>query len=197
MTDGANIRAVEALGIDMMGFIFHAASPRCAARVPDYLPSVRRVGVFVDAPQSLILDRVRAFGLDYVQLHGNEDMEACRQLHGLGLRLIKAFHIATAADLEGVLGYADSCDYFLFDTKSPQMGGTGRRFDWGLLRGYRDGPPFFLSGGIGPQSLAELRALSHPLLAGYDLNSKFESAPGVKDPGLIAEFMAGLGMTAV
>lgn len=190
MRQAENIRTVEKLGIDLMGFIFYPRSPRYAGEEPEYLPAgVGRVGVFVDEYPDNIRERVERFRLDYVQLHGDETPEYCLGLKRSGLRLIKAFSVAGAEDLAATDRYAGLCDYFLFDTKTSGYGGSGRTFDWSLLENYRGETPFLLSGGLGPDSLPSLAGFRHEQLAGYDLNSRFETAPGMKDPALLEEFI--------
>jgi phosphoribosylanthranilate isomerase len=190
MTQADNIRSVEALGVDLMGFIFFSKSPRCVAKRPDYLPvSARRVGVFVNEEAGTIVARAGEFGLEFIQLHGHEPAELCRTLRSRGLKVIKALSVADASDIKAAESYADSCDYLLFDTKCSEYGGSGRSFDWSVLNNYMLSTPFLLSGGIGPESVEELKKFSHPQLAGYDLNSRFESAPGVKDVERLKRFI--------
>lgn len=186
MTQAENIRAVEALGPDMMGFIFYEKSPRKVVSVPSYLPGkASRVGVFVNHDEEFIMDKVASYGLTHVQLHGQESPQACTALREKGLKVMKALSIAGAEDIALSQKYIDCCDLFVFDTKTNSVGGSGRSFDWTLLNLY-DGPvPFLLSGGIGKDT--ELSQVSHPFLAGFDLNSKFETQPGVKDPGMLKE----------
>lgn len=192
MTDGANIREVEALGVDLMGFIFYDPSPRCCRCMPDYLPSCRRVGVFVNAPQEYIQRKAAEYSLDWVQLHGQESPQMCAALRESGLKVIKAISVSCRADMELADSYQDIADMLLFDTKTPGAGGSGRRFDWSLLDAYRGSCPFLLSGGIGPDTASELRAFSHPTLAGYDLNSRFETSAGIKDAALLGSFIDNL-----
>lgn len=193
MRDADNIREVESLGVDMMGFIFFDKSPRNVTSVPSYLPvSAARVGVFVGSSDSFILSTVDRFGLSHVQLHGSESPEQCSFLRDAGLKVIKAFSIAGPEDMGHVSDYADCCDMFLFDTKCPGAGGSGRRFDWSLLDAYRGPVPFLLSGGIGPDALEQLMSFGHPYLAGYDLNSRFELAPALKDTAAIRDFLIRL-----
>ena len=99
MTDGENIRAVESLGADLIGFIFYPGSPRCVRETPSYLPRrAKRVGVFVDASRDEILRRHDTYRFDYIQLHGDESPEFCAQLREQeGLKVIKAFGIAEEA----------------------------------------------------------------------------------------------------
>ena len=191
MTDGENIRSVEALGVDIIGFIFHRGSPRCVHKVPDYLPvKAKRAGVFVNAAPEEILRFNETFRFDYVQLHGDESPEFCDQLRMKeGLKVIKAFGIAKETVRDTVAGYEGSCDFFLFDTRTRLYGGSGKSFDWSLIDGYEEKTPFLLSGGIGPDTVEVLRGFRHPLLAGIDLNSRFETAPGIKDPQLLKTFI--------
>jgi phosphoribosylanthranilate isomerase len=190
MTLTDNIRNVEALGVDLMGFIFYSKSPRCVGKRPDYLPTTaKRVGVFVNEAADVITARAEEFGLEYIQLHGHEAPELCSTLRSRGLKVIKALSVAEAADLKAAENYADCCDYLLFDTKCREYGGSGRRFDWSVLDGYKLKTPFLLSGGIGPESADALTQFSHPQLAGYDLNSRFETAPGVKDAEMLRDFL--------
>jgi len=197
MTDGENIRAVEALGADLIGFIFYEKSPRRVPRVPSYLPvKAGRVGVFVNAAREEILRRNDAFAFDYIQLHGSESPAFCHSLREKdGLKVIKAFSIADEDSRLRVEGYEGSCDLFLFDTRSVGYGGSGKRFDWSIMEDYAEKTPFFLSGGLGPDSVDLLREFSHPLLDGYDLNSRFEIAPGQKDTVLLQHFLNELKPT--
>lgn len=176
-----NIKAVEQLGIDMMGFIFYAKSPRFVASKPEYLPTqLKKVGVFVNAELQYIKDMILQFELNAIQLHGDESPEFCKEVSALDVEVIKAFLISTEADFESTNNYNEVCNYFLFDTKSDQKGGSGNQFDWQLLNNYQGKTPFLLSGGIAPDSALSLNLLEHPMLAGYDLNSKFEERPGYK-----------------
>lgn len=198
MREAGNIRAVEAVGIDWMGFIFYPVSKRYVSDVPAYLPvRARRIGVFVHPEESDVLDKVAAFGLGGVQLHGRETPEYCQRLRRLlkerfpqrDILLIKAFGISSGDDLAATRLYG-MCDYFLFDTSVAGYGGSGRSFDWKILREYVAGVPFLLSGGIGPESLAQLRQFSHPLWQGVDLNSCFEQMPALKEVGKLQRFVS-------
>lgn len=113
MTEARNIREVEQLGVDMMGFIFYPKSPRCLCQMPEYLPvAARRVGIFVDESKENILMYADRFGLNYIQLHGKESPAYCRSLRRCGLHLIKAFPVAQPKDLRGVSAYDGLCDYY-------------------------------------------------------------------------------------
>lgn len=191
MREAENIRSIESLeGVDMLGFIFYPKSPRYVYELPDYLPEhVRRVGVFVNEDKQTVSMYADRFGLDYIQLHGNESPEYCRSLHSAGLKIIKAFSIARPKDLKDVYDYEKVCNLFVFDTKCEQYGGSGNQFDWSILTDYKGYTPFLLSGGINAHSANALKEFKHPCLAGYDLNSRFELKPGEKDTERIRTFL--------
>lgn len=197
MRDASNIRAVEQeVSPDCMGFIFYPKSRRYVAAPPDYLPTAcDRVGVFVNADLNFILDRVCDYGLHAIQLHGEESSEYIRDLRRRipdRMVIIKALAVGTpdSEELEALTAPYLSCvDFFLFDTPSSGYGGSGKAFDWSVLQSYRGPVPYILSGGIGPDSLEALRAFRHPLCVGIDLNSRFETEPGIKDVALLREFV--------
>ena len=194
MREADNIRDVEQLKVDMIGFIFYPKSPRCLCELPAYMPdAAKRVGVFVNEDKKEIEILADRFSLDYIQLHGNESPEYCHSLRSTGLRLIKAFSIARRKDFENTEAYEKSCDYFLFDTKCEQHGGSGNQFDWTMLNSYKGKKPFLLSGGINPYSSPTLKELRHPQLAGFDLNSRFEAKPGLKEVERLKFFLEQLG----
>lgn len=189
MRDADNIRQVEPL-VDWMGFIFAPRSPRFVADMPSYLPSkAKRVGVFVNDTEESIMKYIKEYCLDFIQLHGAESPEFCTRLKADGLHLVKAFPISSAEDLKATFLYENVCDYFLFDTKCPTDGGSGKLFDWSVLDTYKGSVPFLLSGGLGEETAENLRGFSHPRWCGIDLNSRFEIAPGRKDAGRIDNFL--------
>ncbi len=199
MRDARNIRDVEALGIDWMGFIFWPESKRYCDRVPDYLPtSCQRVGVFVNAETDDIVRHVLDYDLQVVQLHGDEDRLSVMQLRqALGAAghictVVKAVRLKNETDLQRCEPLVGFVDYFLFDTPVAGFGGSGKQFDWSLLDHYRCMTPFFLSGGIGPDSLQALKQFNHPCFEGIDLNSRFETAPGLKDVDKLKSFLTAL-----
>ena len=193
MRDRDNIRALERLDIDWMGFIFYPGSPRYVTDEDEFCAAIQscakvRVGVFVNEQPEAIIRKVATYRLNYVQLHGDETPDSCRQLRDAGCAIIKAFSISSEADLRKTTDYEPFAKYFLFDTKSSERGGSGKRFDWSVLEAYRGNVPFLLSGGIGLEHVHDLQALVHPLLAGVDLNSRFELSPAMKDAGLVERF---------
>ena len=199
MRNSGNIRQVEALAPDWMGFICWKSSPRYISDIPAYLPtSCRRVGVFVNPSEEYINVQVDKLGLDLVQLHGHEKPEFCRFVKtmtgqkGRPIQVIKSFNIATGQPFPDTNSYEGICNYFLFDTQTSSVGGSGLTFDWNLLHNYRGNTPFLLSGGIGPNSLPALEKFSHPYWIGVDLNSRFETSPAWKNPEQLAIFLKAL-----
>ncbi len=193
MREVENIRAVEALGIDMMGFILYPKSPRYVDALPEYLPTtLKRVGVFVNEAIEVVREKISTFGLDFVQLHGGESPEYCAMLRGEGVKVIKAISVERVDDLAHAAQYESVCDMLLFDTKCKGYGGSGVQFDWSILEAYRGETPFLLSGGIGAESASSVAKFNHPRLVGYDINSRFELSPALKDATLIERFLEDL-----
>ncbi len=190
MRNPDNIREVEKLGPDMMGFIFYPHSMRFVSVIPAYLPrTAMRVGVFVNEDSQTILSTASRFSLRYLQLHGNESPALCRELLSGNYGIIKAFPVKDRQDVERTKRYEGLCDYYLFDTSSSSIGGSGKQFDWKLLEDYEGSTPFILSGGIGVEDAERIRELSFPLMAGIDLNSRFEISPAMKDTGKLKTFI--------
>jgi phosphoribosylanthranilate isomerase len=191
MRDAENIREVEALGIDLMGFIFWPKSSRYVSERPAYLPTnCKRVGVFVDEDIETVRRIVDDYALNYIQLHGHESRAYCAQLKGL--KLIKAISVSGQDDIATYKTYEGLVDYFLFDTKCPSVGGSGQQFDWSVLSAYDGNTPFLLSGGIGPDDAERVKAFHHSKCIGIDLNSRFEIAPGLKDINKLKDFLNAL-----
>ena len=190
MQETENIAALASLQPDYMGFIFWGPSKRYCTTVPTDIPKhIKKVGVFVDETTKQIKEKVKLFGLDAVQLHGDESPRQCAALLNL-CEVIKAFRIGPDFDFKTLTPYQDHCTYFLFDTQGPLPGGNGTAFDWKLLAGYTLDTPFFLSGGIGlghVEAIAEIRKRNLPIHA-LDINSQFESKPGVKKIEKIEKF---------
>jgi phosphoribosylanthranilate isomerase len=180
----------------MLGFIFAIKSPRYA---PDSLDAaqlrnlnVAKVGVFVNEKAAVIRRTALHFGLDAVQLHGQEPPEVCAELAAAGLPVLKAFGVGEEFDPRRLDAYVPHCRFFVFDTAGPVAGGNGFAFNWQLLEKYDLPTPYLLAGGLGPDSASQLRTLQLPGLAGFDVNSRFESAPGLKDEKLLKTFLAEL-----
>ncbi|MEA5405081.1 phosphoribosylanthranilate isomerase [Arcicella sp. DC2W] len=195
MRNSDNIKELLELGPDYMGFIFYEKSSRFVGEELDeellksFPQSVKKVGVFVNATQAYILDKVKKYALDYVQLHGEEMPDFCRNLKFKGVNIIKAFSVDNQFNFGKLLNFKPYCDYFLFDTKGDLKGGNGITFDWSVLRRYDNDKPFFLAGGIDLDNAAQARELAGLKIHSLDVNSKFEIAPALKDIEKLSELM--------
>lgn len=192
-----NIQLVAALQPDLMGFIFYPKSPRYAepldAATLQALPaSIKKIGVFVNEDLENVLTIAHKYNLDGVQLHGTELESMCAELHKAGYIVIKAFPIAEAYNFKVTKKYEGTCDYFLFDTKTDAYGGSGVKFNWGMLEEYTGQTPFLLSGGIAADDASTILQIDHPQFAGIDLNSKFEISPGLKNVEMLNGFLKEL-----
>lgn len=181
--------ALQAIGVDYIGFIFYPASKRYVLEklsltdLASFKPvGVKKVGVFVNEPLDQLLQIVQSAGLDIVQLHGDETPEYCAALRQKVV-MIKVFRVGAA--VPDFAAYEASVDYFLFDTDSALYGGTGQHFNWELIKGSTISKPYFLSGGIGPNDVQGIQVMEKTKagksLLALDINSQFELAPGMKD----------------
>ena len=195
LRDPENIREIAALQPDFMGFIFYPNSPRYVGQLDagslTSLPtSIKKTGVFVNENLENILTAISKYNLDAVQLHGADNKKLCRKIRQEAKTMvIKVFPIMDASNFRVTGDYEDVADYFLFDTKTDLYGGSGQKFNWNILQEYTGNKSFLLSGGIGADDVKALRAIEHPLLAGVDLNSKFELKPGLKNVALLKQFI--------
>jgi phosphoribosylanthranilate isomerase len=194
MRNPGNIRAVSALNPDYMGFIYYPRSRRyapdlSAEDIAGLSPAIIKTGVFVNSPAEEVEETCRRMGFTAVQLHGDETPELCSSLMVGGLELIKAFRVGPHSDFGELEDYRDACDLFLLDTAGTGFGGTGRKFEWRRLEQYRLDKPFILSGGITPRDAERILEIRHPGLYGIDLNSGFETSPGIKDPDALEGFI--------
>lgn len=181
--------ALQAMGVDYIGFIFYPASKRYVLEklsltdLASFKPvGVKKVGVFVNEPLDQLLQIVQSAGLDIVQLHGDETPAYCAAVRQK-VATIKVFRVGAA--VPDFAAYEVSVDYFLFDTDSALYGGTGQHFNWELIKGSTMLKPFFLSGGIGPNDVQGIHVMEKTKagksLLALDINSQFELAPGMKD----------------
>lgn len=199
MREPDNIIKVAALQPDFMGFIFYQASKRFVGETitPALLASlpatVQKIGVFVNQSTEEILEQVKIYNLDLVQLHGHETPRQCQQLQDAGVSVIKAFSVGDSFSFESTMLYERYCDYFLYDTKGKQYGGNGVPFDWELLKGHISDKPYFLSGGLTLQNLqsTEFEKL-RPKPFAVDVNSGFEQEPGLKKVEELKQLLEGL-----
>ncbi|MDR2622079.1 MAG: phosphoribosylanthranilate isomerase [Dysgonamonadaceae bacterium] len=190
-----NIKELVRLPIDMIGLIFYEKSTRYAGNLPAnelrIVPSnIQKVGVFVNASEADIFETIREYDLQIVQLHGDETPDFCGKIKNRGIKVIKAFQIEKIDDFGKCNLYENVCDYFLFDTKTPMYGGSGKKFDWETLSSYQGKTPFILSGGIRPEDATSIREIHNQKLYGIDLNSCFEVRAGEKDIEKLNEFLS-------
>ena len=196
ITEMKQLEQLDGLEIDFAGLIFYKDSPRY---IGDKISKkelkkadldTKKVGVFVNPTMIEVLDAIDEYGLDVVQLHGDESPQMCEDLSS-EVEVIKVFHIKDGnADIDAMVKDYDAvCDYYLFDKATDySIGGTGQQFDWSILTKAKIEKPFFLSGGIGVEDAAKIKAFKHPDFFGVDINSRFEKSPGVKDMGLVLQF---------
>jgi phosphoribosylanthranilate isomerase len=190
ITNLADAQAAVQAGADALGFIFCEKSPRYvtvaqAAEISKQLPPlIMRVGVFVNAPEALIMRAIAEVGLTTLQFHGDESPEECLRF---GLMNMKAFRMKDAGTLEQIAQY--HTDAYLLDAYSPDIrGGTGHTFNWDLaLEAQKFGKPIFISGGLTPENVAEAIRKVHPF--GVDVSSGVESSSGKKDHAKVKAFI--------
>lgn len=194
MRNPDNIREVSRLNPDYLGLIFYPKSKRNvsdlnANEIKKAIPTgILKVGVFVNEVVPEIIRKINIFELDMVQIHGDESPLYCRELKEIGLKVIKSFGVDKNFDFNTLVEYEPYCDYFLFDTKSLNYGGTGSKFDWKLLKNYSYNKPIFLSGGIGPEDADNILKINNLNIHAIDINSKFEKEPAVKNIDLLSMF---------
>ncbi|MEI9994131.1 MAG: phosphoribosylanthranilate isomerase [Rhizomicrobium sp.] len=191
--------AAARAGADFAGLVFHPRSPRhvtpdqaatLAARLRGRL---RLVVLLSDPSDEAVAAAMAAVRPDFIQLHGGEPPGRVAAIRSrFGVPVIKAIAVAEPSDLAGVAAYEDAADMLLFDAKAPvgatREGGHGIAFDWKILSGRKFARPWFLSGGLNPENVA--RALRIAEAPGVDVSSGVESAPGVKSPEKIAQFVS-------
>ena len=195
MREAENIRQLLALQPDYMGFIFYEKSSRFVGETLDeellksFPFTTRKVGVFVNATAAYILEMYKKYELDYVQLHGEELPDFCRNLKLKGVNIIKAFSMDENFNFGKLQNYKPYCDFFLFDTKGKERGGNGITFDWNILNQYDNEKSFFLAGGINLENIINAMEISGLKIHSLDVNSKFEISPAMKNIDKIEELM--------
>ena len=201
MTLPEQVEALPDMGATFAGFIFYPKSPRyvfrhlTSAQIKK-INTINKVGVFVNASIEEVLLMVDECRLHMVQLHGDESPKYCERIADY-VSVVKAFRVSDNDSIEWMIRpYMDVCDMFMFDTMGAGYGGTGKKFDWNMLKGSTIGKPFFLSGGIQPEDTSALmefkeEPVSKALFA-VDINSKFETSPGVKDMRKVEKFITDL-----
>lgn len=200
MTSTEQVLQLDEMGVEFAGFIFYPKSPRYVYK---FMPKpevkkikgkgINKVGVFVNATVEEVLQTVDDCGLHLVQLHGDETPKYCEKIANY-VGVVKAFRLREEDNvLWKVKDYMDIADMFLFDTEGAGYGGTGKQFDWNILRGLQIGKPFFLSGGIGSEDAEKLAQFAKEPVAkdlfSIDVNSKFETSPGIKNMEILTRFI--------
>ncbi len=187
LTQKSNLESVVASGVDFAGLIFYQKSPRymadklLSADLDAYREHVSFVGVFVNETLEVLIELSRQFQLNIIQLHGIESPEYCQNVQEQGFQVMKVFGVGESFDFSSLKPYLPVVDYFLFDTKSPQYGGTGVSFQWSVLKDYPYDKPFWVGGGVSVENLPSLLSLHLPHLYAVDMNSALEISPGLKD----------------
>lgn len=207
ITKAEQAMQLDKLGVEFAGFIFYPRSPRFVYRsmpstaIKKLRGKINKVGVFVDATIDEVLRTVDDCGLYLVQLHGNESPRYCEKISSY-ISVIKAFRLSDDDHAEWkIKDYYDAADMFMFDTETAKYGGSGKKFNWEILKGLNIAKPFFLSGGIGLDDAPLLQEFSKDLVAkdlfAIDVNSKFEITPGIKDMSMIEEFLPQIKQTNI
>lgn len=190
ITQAEQLKQLDEIGVEYAGLIFFRQSARYmldklkSKDVQSLDLGLQKVGVFVNASEEDINTQVELYGLDLVQLHGDETPAFCKHISST-VSVIKAFRITKHNEQNidwMVKPYEEVCDFYLFDTnRKGAYGGTGEKFDWTILKSNIINKPFFLSGGIGLGDIEKVKAFHHPFLYAVDINSMVESEPGIKD----------------
>ena len=197
MTQAEQVDQIAELGVTFAGMIFYSKSPRYVFKnmtTTDIrkITRINKVGVFVNATIEEVLHMVDECRLHMVQLHGDESPKYCEKIADY-VSVVKAFRMSDNDSVDWMIRpYMEMCDMFMFDTMGAGYGGTGKKFDWGMLKGQEIGKPFFLSGGIESGDGEKLKEFSKEPVAkalfAVDINSKFELSPGIKDIPKIKQF---------
>lgn len=197
LSDVAAYQAARDAGADFVGFVFFPRSPRAvtpaqAGAIGD-AGGPKRVGLFVDPDDALIEAAIAGARLDLLQLQGHESAARAHAVRRkFGLPVIKALPVGVPSDLDVAADYTDAADYLMFDARPPpgatRPGGNARSFDWRMIAGEAFALPWFLAGGLTPDSVADAIRIAAPFAV--DVSSGVESAPGVKDVARIRAFVA-------
>ena len=200
VTTMKQLQQLDGLDVDFAGLIFNKSSSRYAGQkiskkeIKDADLDIKTVGVFVNAGYEEIMETVEVYGLDLVQLHGDESPHLCEEVSAK-IEVIKGFHIGneSAKPVDFMLkDYDEVCDYYLFDAASKKNEGNAETFDWKRIAGSKIEKPFFLGGGVGPGDASAIKKFMHPDFYAVNLDNQFEKEAGVKDMALLLKFIHGL-----
>ena len=194
--DEQSIKAAIEQKCDFLGFIFYDKSvrnilPKEAKNITAQVPNnIAKVAVIVDAEFDFLEKIADEFSPDFFQFHGSESVEYLQKarLKFPKIKIIKAFRIKDASDLNAVNDYADYADYFLLDSKvAGDVGGSGQSFDWNILRDFESQKEWFLSGGINIDNIEEALEMTKAKM--IDISSGIEEVKGEKSISLIERLM--------
>jgi phosphoribosylanthranilate isomerase len=193
------MQQLQDLGVDYAGMIFYTKSKRCVGEEifeqKNEIRSlgIKRIGVFVNQDYETIISSIKAFDLYGVQLHGDETDEFCLELMDK-VKVIKVFRLDENQNVdELVQPFTEVCHYFLFDTATQEYGGSGKKFNWEILKKAQINKPFFLSGGVGLEDIEAIKEFNHPHLFAVDTNSRLEESPGIKNMDKVQLFIQKIG----
>ena len=201
ITTMKQLQQLDGLEVDFAGLVFYKSSPhfigdRISKKELDSSDlDIKKVGIFVNDDYDTIMEAVESYGLDVVQLHGNETANLCEKISA-EVETIKSFHIEDNSEKSVdymVKEYDEVCDYYLFDSASSNgTPGKSAKFDWKKVGDSKIEKPFFLAGGIGATDAAIVRKFMHPDFYGIDINEMFDKDAGSKDMALVLQFMHGM-----
>ena len=202
MTLPEQVTALDEMGVDLAGFIFYPKSPRyignkiSAEKMKQIRGKIAKVGVFVNMPFDDLMKTVEDYRLDMVQLHGDESPHFCEKVSNY-VTIVKAFRLSDNDPIDWMVRpFHEGSDMYMFDTLGAGYGGTGKKFDWNLLKAATIDKLFFLSGGIEPGDEEKLKEfIQLPVakkLFAIDINSKFEVSAGIKDMIKVKNFVEGM-----
>ncbi|MBN2519205.1 MAG: phosphoribosylanthranilate isomerase [Bacteroidales bacterium] len=195
MREFQNINQLVELNPDYIGFIFYPNSKRFAgkkisSKILKIIPKeIKKVGVFVNEELEKLKKIVKKNQIDFVQLHGNETPDFCKNVKESNISIIKSFSINERFNFKIMENYKEYCDFFLFDTFTIYFGGSGEKFNWEILKNYDNEIPVFLSGGISPDDIDAIDKLTWLNIHAVDINSKFETEPGLKNIEKVQQFI--------
>lgn len=192
ITELDQIMTLDEMQVDFIGINFYQQSKRYYSSrllLKDVeLFHSKKVGVFVNEAIEEIKRKVDFHNLDYVQLHGDESAEHCFEIS----KEVKVIKAISSDKIDGFNydEYKGSCTYFLYDNATNEYGGSGDKFDWTMINDITTPLPYFIAGGISTNDIGILNQLKN--VFAIDINSKFETTPGIKDINLIKEFITKL-----
>jgi phosphoribosylanthranilate isomerase len=193
-TEQNSVELACALGCDFLGVVFVKNSPRYISPQNSQklnillkkYPNTQKVAVVMNQSLEDLSEINQYFAPHFFQLHGNEDLNYVTKVKQKfsEIGIIKAISVNNSTDIKSAKNFFDSVDYLLFDNKNA---GSGEKFNWEMLNGFKSTKPWFLSGGININNLEEI--FKNPTIKFIDISSGIEEIRGVKSLKLISEVM--------